>query len=95
MIRFIWSRIMKWGWDYGRAIKGTEIRALDHIDGIDIERPESLRLTTLRARGGTVVQVRSYNRKSDNNDYITFVIPDGADVAEEIGKIVNMELLKS
>ena len=87
---------MKWGWDYGRdATKGTEIRALDHIDGIDIERPESLRLTTLRARGGTVVQVRSYNRKSDNNDYITFVIPDGADVAEEIGKIVNMELLKS
>jgi len=92
MIRFIWSRIMKWGWDYGRATKGTEIRALDHID---IERPESLRLITLRARGGTVVQVRSYNRKSDNNDCITFVIPDGADVAEEIGKIVNMELLKS
>jgi hypothetical protein len=47
------------------------------------------------AQGGTVVQIRSYDRRSDRNNTITHVIPDGEDIATRIGHIVSMELLRS
>lgn len=56
---------------------------------------EGLRFTVMPARGGTIVQLRSYNMKNDRNDYVTYVIPDGQDIAEEVGRIVSMELLRS
>lgn len=56
---------------------------------------EGLRFTVMPARGGTIVQLRSYNMKNDRNDYVTYVIPDGQDIAEEVGRIVSMELIRS
>jgi len=41
-----------------------------------------------------VVQIRQYDRKTDRNNYITHVIPDGDDIADRIGQIVSLELLR-
>jgi hypothetical protein len=46
------------------------------------------------AQGGTIVQIRHYDRKTDRNNNITHIIPDGEDIAERIGQIVSMELLR-
>jgi len=56
---------------------------------------EGLSFNVMSAQGGTVVQIRSYDRKTDRNNNITYVIPDGEDVAERLGQIVSMELLRS
>ena len=56
---------------------------------------EGLSFNVMSAQGGTVVQIRSYDRKADRNNNITYVIPDGEDVAERLGQIVSMELLRS
>ena len=56
---------------------------------------EGLSFNVMPAQGGTVVQIRSYDRKTDRNNHITHVIPDGEDVAERIGQIVSMEILRS
>ena len=56
---------------------------------------EGLSFNVMPAQGGTVVQIRSYDRKSDRNNTITHVIPDGEDIATRLGQIVSMELLRS
>jgi len=56
---------------------------------------EGLSFNVMPARGGTVVQIRHYDRKTDRNNNVTHVIPDGEDIAERIGHIVSMEILRS
>ncbi len=56
---------------------------------------EGLSFNVMPATGGTVVQIRHYDRKTDRNNHITHVIPDGEDIATRIGHIVSMELLRS
>ena len=56
---------------------------------------EGLNFNVMPAVGGTIVQLRKYDRKLDRNDNSTHVIPEGQDVAETIGKIVAMELWKA
>jgi len=55
---------------------------------------DGLSFNVMPAQGGTVVQIRHYDRKTDRNNNITHVIPDGEDIAERIGQIVSMELLR-
>jgi len=56
---------------------------------------EGMSFNVMPATGGTVVQIRSYDRRTDRNNHITHVIPDGEDISERIGQIVSMELLRS
>ncbi|CAB4128549.1 hypothetical protein UFOVP112_38 [uncultured Caudovirales phage] len=56
---------------------------------------EGLSFNVMPATGGTVVQIRHYDRKTDRNNNITHVIPEGEDIAERIGQIVSMEILRS
>jgi hypothetical protein len=56
---------------------------------------EGLRFTVMPARGGTIVQLRSYDSKRDQHEYATYVIPDGEDISAEVGRIVSMELIRS
>jgi hypothetical protein len=60
--------------------------------GVDVE---GLSFNVMPAQGGTVVQIRHYDRKTDRHNYITHVIPEGEDISERIGQIVSMELLRA
>lgn len=61
----------------------------------DVDLDEGLRFTVLPARGGTIVQLRSYDHKTDRSLNSTHVIPDGENIAEAIGHIVSMELIRA
>lgn len=56
---------------------------------------DGLSFNVMSAQGGTVVQIRSYDRRTDRNNNTTHVIPDGEDISTAIGHIVSMELLRS
>lgn len=60
--------------------------------GVDIE---GLSLSVMSATGGTIVQVRYYDRKTDRSGYHTHVIPDGEPIADRVGQIVSMEILRA
>ena len=59
---------------------------------IDID---GLSFNVMPAQGGTIIQLRQYDRKTDRHNNSTHIIPEGQDVAETIGKIVAMELWKA
>jgi hypothetical protein len=54
----------------------------------------SLRFNVLPAQGGTIIEIRNYDRKDERNHISTYVIPDGEDLSTSIAHIVSMELLK-
>jgi len=86
------KRIIKWvredWYDSQPVVQDVAVGARS----VDVE---GLSFNVMPAQGGTVVQIRSYDRKTDRNNNITYVIPDGEDVAERLGQIVSMELLRS
>ena len=50
--------------------------------------------TLYQANGGTVLELRHYDRKNDDNIYTLYVIPSDRDLGVEISHIITMESLK-
>ena len=62
-------------------------------NGVDVE---GLSFNVMPATGGTIVQIRhQYDHKNDRQRLSTHVIPEGEDIAERVGQIVSMELLRA
>ena len=66
---------------------------------IGLSRPtvdvEGLSFNVMPAQGGVIIQLRQYDRKTDRQNSSTHIIAEGKDIAEEVGKIVAMELWKA
>lgn len=106
MIRWLWNRMMKWGWDYSHQyeessnklarIRGRgrdEICLVDDSNsGIDLHDPITFRVQAVS--GGTVVETRWYDHKKDENRVKLHIVTQEENLAESIGKIVTMELLQ-
>ncbi len=78
--------------DHNRVIE-TPILVKDRDDnGVDMSN--SIRFNVLNCRGGVVLEVRTYNKKTHDNDVKTYLIPEGEPVAERIGQYVTMEMMQ-
>lgn len=56
---------------------------------------DGMRFTVMPAEGGTIVQMRTYDRRKDESNTKTYVIPETEqDIAHRIGQIVAMELIR-
>jgi len=71
-------------------------RSEDHMikdasDGVKMEL--SFRFYVLSCRGGLVLEVRVYDKKTHENVTKTYLIPEGEPVAERIGQYVTMEIM--
>jgi hypothetical protein len=91
-MRWLKRKIISWvreDWYNSQPVEASPVvgaRSVE-IDGLSFN--------IMSATGGTVVQVRYYERKTDRTGYHTHVIPDGENIAERIGQIVSMELLRA
>ena len=83
--------VVKWVRDDWHNSQPVECTPTVGARSVDVE---GLSFNVMPAQGGTVVQIRCYDRKTDRNNHITHVIPEGEDIAERIGQIVSMELLR-
>ena len=68
--------------------------AQDVVESSDIDLEGAVRFDLVSATGGRILQVRRWDRKRDNHDMVTYVIPSGEDVGQRVAKILNLELLK-
>ena len=96
MIRLIWEKVMKWGWDYNRNLRIYPVEKEVLVSGSQSVDVEGLSFNVMPAQGGTIVQIRhQYDHKNDKQKIITHVIPEGEDIAERVGQIVSMEILRA
>jgi len=103
MIRYLWSMIMKWGWDFSKedGSRGKNGNTL-------AEYPQSMKLraeperfsthgmtfTIYAANGGHVVEFRSYDSSTDRSVSSMHVIPEDQEFSDTISKIVTLECLR-
>lgn len=69
------------------ALNSVAVREQD----VDIE---GIKFSIMAAHGGAILQTRKYDNRTDRNLYNTYIIADGEDVAERVGQIVALELLR-
>jgi hypothetical protein len=90
------AKVKNWLNGYGNKLAGMtpapSMNIIDESTAVDIE---GLRFSVMVANGGVIVQMRTYDHRKDRNLHSTYIIPDGEPVAERIGQIVSMEILKS
>jgi hypothetical protein len=103
MIRYLWAKLVSWGWDFsyetidprerGRNSIKEAVLCVDSYDNnIDLHDPITFRVQAVS--GGTVVETRWYDHKKDNNITKLHIVTSEENLAESIGKIVTMELLQ-
>lgn len=71
--------------------RGQDPVLKDSSDGVNMDH--SIRFNVLSCRGGLVLEVRVYDKKTHENVTKTYLIPDGEPVAERIGQYVTMEMM--
>ena len=94
MIRMLWEKIMKWGWDYNRGLRTSAIDDYDEVEDNGISMPDPLEFKVQTAQGGTIVEVTSWDKKNEESMVKLHIIPDGENIADHVGKIVVMEMLR-
>ena len=109
MIRWLWSNIMKWGWDFNRDLREDSIhvplsirggkRRRGHEDMIlvsddEIDLTDPIRFSVQTVSGGTLIETRWHDPKQDEYVRKLHIVTQDENLAEAIGKIVTMELLK-
>jgi hypothetical protein len=107
MIRWLWSRMMKWGWDYSRNIedeiqvpfdpkrrRGRRGEDMILVADNEIELTDPIRFSVQTVQGGTLIETRWHDPKQDEYVRKLHIVIQDENLAEAIGKIVTMELLK-
>ena len=103
MIRWIWSRFMKWGWDFNHNLREEDMpipssrglakaRLIRGSDDIDSE--QGLNITVRNAMGGKIVTFRQYDHKTDRHTHRLYVIHDELDFERELGKMITLESMR-
>jgi len=108
MIKWFSNKIVRWGLKYDEDQKCKEEPSNVVEVGYDLEpsrinMDRSIRFNVLVCQGGVVLEIRtpdsnsglvkgSYNKDPEIR---THLIPEGEDVAERIGQIVSMEILRA
>lgn len=92
MINWIRHKLHNFIFPSNEITASSKMASVRERDEADIE---GMRFTVMPAEGGTIVQMRTYDRRKDESNTKTYVIPDGEeDVAHRIGQIVAMELIR-
>ena len=55
---------------------------------------DGMRFTLYKAAGGYVIEIRTYDRRKDENVNTMYVITEEKDLGAEMGKIITMESLR-
>jgi hypothetical protein len=109
MIRYLWDRMLKWGWDYNRDLRDDDlvrrparlrsrggansIAICDEADNnIDLVDPITFKVEAVQ--GGTLVETRWYDHKRDESIRKLHIVTGEENLADAIGKIVTMELIR-
>ena len=93
MIQWLCYKIIRLGSRYGERDQDCVPIAVDSNDNTP-DMGNAIKFAVLPARGGCVMETRVYDKKEHEWNVVSHVIPEGADVAKEVGDIVAMELLR-
>ena len=100
-----WAKklLLKWVADAQRdqfnephIVEETDMKLMSsrEVDEHEINMSKSIKFSVLPARGGCVLEIKSWDKKEHEWETVTHVIPEGQDVAHTVGQLVSMEMLR-
>lgn len=98
-----WAKklLLKWVADAQRdqynephGVEESDVTLSCVSDGHEINMSKSVKFSVLPARGGCVLEIKSWDKKAHEWDTVTHVIPEGEDIAHTVGQLVSMEMLR-
>lgn len=93
MIRWLWSKIMKWGWDYGRE-KQMEV--------VDLAVPSSsrgsdpiVRINLHHAMNGKILEIATQHPSRQHDWVITnYIVTEGENLTEALAMLLIAKGIK-
>jgi len=64
------------------------------IDSSTVDGHAGLNITVMSAIGGKIITFRHYDRRTDDDKYRHYVIPDELDFERELGKMITIESIR-
>ena len=110
MIRWVWSKVMKWGWDFNHDLRSnsfelaeaTPKRGRGRLSAVasgrrvehNYDDESVITFKIYGANGGKIVETSRYDDKKDTEGIRRYVIDENADLADSLSKIVTMEYMR-
>lgn len=92
MINWLRTKLHNFIFPQDSLASPSKMATVRESSDVDIE---GMRFCVMPAEGGTIVQMRTYDRRKDESNNKTYIIPDTEqDIAHRIGQIVAMELIR-
>lgn len=89
-----WVRDANQDDEYGMTIGSNKVVASRDVEASMCDAEPILNFRVFGAVGGSVVEFRRYDRKTDRSDTTTYIITKDQDFGDKISKIANLEMLK-
>ena len=98
-----WAKklLLKWVADAQRdqynephVVEESDVKLSCVSDEHEINMSKSIKFSVLPARGGCVLEIKSWDKKEHEWETESHVIPEGQDVAHTVGQLVSMEMLR-
>ena len=98
-----WAKklLLKWVADAQRdqfnesqVVEESDVKLSCVSDEHEINMSKSIKFSVLPARGGCVLEIKSWDKKEHEWETVSHVIPEGQDVAHTVGQLVSMEMLR-
>lgn len=101
-MNWIKKLLLKWVSDAQREqlnqvqyVEETDMKlSINEVDDHEINMDKAIKFAMLPARGGCVLEIKSWDKKEREWDIVAHVIPEGEDVAHAVGQLVSMEMLR-
>ena len=90
-----WLKIRIRGWlinDYDSQVQSSPLAS---SDSSRIASAELFNVSIYPASGGTVLEIRRWDAKKDENMYNLHIIPEGDDFSKRCADIISLEIMKS
>jgi hypothetical protein len=92
MIRWLWSKMMKWGWDFTHDIRGQH----NVVSSDTVESRSDIRIGILKAMNGKVLEI---SKRNNNNgihvghewNHTLFLVPEDMTLTDAITTLLIAE----
>ena len=89
MIRWLWNKMMKWGWDFNRNMRGQDVLVSESV-----ESRSSVRIGIIQAMNGKVLEISKRNTTNHigpewNNTL--FLVPEDMTLTDAVTTLLIAE----
>jgi len=102
MIRWLWNKMMKWGWDFNHGRGEVISLGMGRNRGpleCNFNDVDEFRMSMAKAQNGKIVQITKpvldkYGNPSDQREGEFYVVAEGQSLSEIVNTILNLEDMK-